>query len=150
MALQDKLQQDLKDAMRSGDTARRDVIRFLRARIHDQEIARQDTLDDDGVIDVLGQQAKQRQESIDAFKKGDRPDLVTKEEAELGIIREYLPAQLSQDEIAQIVRAAVDETGAAGPRDMGKVMGRVMPQVRGKADGRTVSRTVQEMLKSAD
>ena len=150
MALQEKLQQDLKDAMRSGDTARRDVIRFIRARIHDQEIERRASLDDDRIIDVLGQQAKQRQESIDAFKKGDRPDLVAKEEAELGIIREYLPAQLSEDEIAQIVRAAIDETGAAVPQDMGKVMGLVMPQVRGKADGRTVSRMVQELLKSAD
>ena len=149
MALQETLQQDLKNAMRSGDTARRDVIRFLRARIHDQEIARQDALDDDGVIDVLSLQAKQHQESIDAFTKGDRPDLVAKEEAELGIIREYLPPQLSEDEIVQIARAAIEEAGAGSPQDMGKVMSRVMPQVRGKADGRAVSRIVQELLKSA-
>jgi hypothetical protein len=150
MTLDERLQEDLKDAMRKRNTVRRSVIRFLRARIHDEEIARQTTLDDDAVIDVLGKEVRQRQESIEAFTKGNRPELVEKEEAELALIREYMPAQLSDEEIATLARAAIQEAGATGPRDMGKVMGRIMPQVRGKSDGRAVSRIVQELLKSAE
>jgi uncharacterized protein YqeY len=149
MKLQERLQRDLKQAMRNGDAARRGLIRYIRSAIHDEEIARKSGLDDAAVIDVLGQQAKQRLESIDAFKKGDRPDLVAKEEAELAIIREYMPAQLSDEEISELARAAIEDVGATAPQDMGKVMGRIMPQVRGKAEGRTVSRIVQELLKSA-
>jgi uncharacterized protein YqeY len=150
MTLDEKLQEDLKDAMRKGDRVRRSVIRFLRSRIHDEEIARQKPLDDDAVIDVLGKEVRQRQESIEAFTKGNRPELVEKEEAELAVIREYMPAQLSDDEIATLARAAIQEAGATGPQDMGKVMGRIMPQVRGKSDGRAVSRIVQELLKSVE
>ena len=150
MTLQEKLQQDLKDSMRSGDTARRDVIRFLRSAIHNQEIASQGELDDEGVITVLSKQALQRRDSIEIFKEGNRLDLVEKEEAQLAIIGEYLPTQLTEDEISTLVPAAVDETGASGPRDMGKVMSRLMPDVKGKADGRAVSRIVQELLRSAE
>ena len=150
MTIQQRLQEDLKQAMRNGDTVRRGLIRYIRSAIHDQEIARKAELDDEAVIDLLGRQAQQRLESIDAFKKGDRPDLVAKEEAELAMIRGYLPAQLSREDIAELVRAAIEEAGASGPQDMGKVMGRIMPQVRGKAEGRTVSRIVQELLKSTD
>ncbi len=150
MTLQEKLQQDLKDSMRSGDTARRDVIRFLRSAIHNQEIAGQGELDDEGVITVLSKQALQRRDSIEIFKEGNRLDLVEKEEAQLAILGEYLPTQLTEDEISTLVHAAVDETGASGPRDMGKVMSRLMPDVKGKADGRAVSRIVQELLRSAE
>ena len=150
MTIQQRLQEDLKQAMRNGDTVRRGLIRYIRSAIHDQEIARKAELDDEAVIDLLGRQAQQRLESIDAFKKGDRPDLVAKEVAELAMIRGYLPAQLSREDIAELVRAAIEEAGASGPQDMGKVMGRIMPQVRGKAEGRTVSRIVQELLKSTD
>ena len=150
MTLDDKLQEDLKDAMRAGDKTRRSVIRFLRSRIHDEEIARRAKLDDDAIIDVLGKEVRQRLESIEAFTKGNRPDLVKKEETELALVREYMPAQLSDDEIATLAGAAIQEAGATGPKDMGKVMGRIMPQVRGKSDGRTVSRIVQELLKSIE
>ena len=150
MTLDEKLQEDLKDAMRKGDTVRRSVIRFLRSRIHDEEIARQTKLDDDAVIDVLGKEVRQRLESIEAFTKGNRPELVEKEEAELALVRGYMPAQLSDEEIAALARAAIQEVGATGPQDLGKVMGRIMPQVRGKSDGRAVSRIVQELLKSAE
>ncbi|MDP6064064.1 MAG: GatB/YqeY domain-containing protein [SAR202 cluster bacterium] len=150
MTLQEKLQQDLKDSMRSGDTARRDVIRFLRSAIHNQEIASQGELDDEGVIAVLSKQALQRRDSIEIFKEGNRLDLVEKEEAQLAIIGEYLPTQLTEDEISTLVHAVVKETGASGPRDMGKVMSRLMPDVKGKADGRAVSRIVQELLRSVE
>lgn len=150
MTLQEKLQQDLKDSMRSGDTARRDVIRFLRSAIHNQEISSQTDLDDEGVIAVLSKQAVQRRDSIELFKEGNRLDLVENEEAQLAIIGEYLPTQLTEDEISVLARAAVEATGATGPKDMGKVMGRLMPDTKGKADGRAVSRIVQELLRSAD
>ena len=150
MTLQEKLQEDLKNAMRSGDTARRDVIRFLRSAIHNQEIASQNDLDDEGIIAVLSKQAMQRRDSIEMFKEGNRPDLVEKEEAQLAIIGEYLPTQLTDEEISVLVHAAVDATGSTGPKDMGKVMGRLMPDVKGKADGRAVSRMVQELLRSSE
>jgi len=136
--------------MRSGDTTRRDVIRFLRSAIHNQEIASQGELDDEGVIGVLSKQALQRRDSIELFREGNRPDLVEKEEAQLVIIGEYLPTQLTEEEISVLVHAAVEATGATGQKDMGKVMGRLMPDVKGKADGRAVSRIVQELLRSSD
>ena len=146
MDLQERLQEDMKAAMRRRDAARLSVIRYLRAEIHNAEISRQAALDDDGVIDVLGRQAKQRRDSIEAFKAGDRQDLVDKEEAELSVILEYLPQQLSADEIATVAQAAIDELGATGPRDMGKVMGRIVPHLRGKADGKAVSSVVSRLL----
>ena len=150
MTLQEKLVQDLKDSMRSGDTARRDVLRFLRSAIHNQEIASQTDLDDEGVIAVLSKQAIQRRDSIEIYKEAERLDLVENEEAQLAIIVEYLPTQLTDAEISDLVHAAVEATGATGPKDMGKVMGRLMPDVKGKADGRAVSRIVQELLRSAE
>lgn len=146
MTLQARLQEDLKEALRSGDELRKSVLRFLRSEIRYQEIAEQRALDDEGVIKVLSRLAQQRRDSIEAFKQGNRPDLVEKEMAELGIILQYLPQQMSREEIVELVRKAIQETGAMGPRDMGKVMGRVMPQVRGRAEGRMVSAIVAELL----
>ena len=148
MTLQERLQADLRQAMRDRDETRKSVIRFIRAAIHDREIEKQASLDDEGVIEVLGRQAQQRRDSIEAFEKAGRADLVEKESAELAIIQEYLPEQLSAEEIADVVKAAIADTGAAGPRDIGKVMGRVMPQVKGKAPGKMVSGIVQELLRS--
>ena len=147
MSLRKKLQDDLKDAMRKGDATRRSTIRLLRSEIGNQEIARQADLEDDDVIDLLGKQAQQRRDSIEAFKQGNRQDLVDKEEAELAIILQYLPKQMPHDEITTLAQQAVEEIGAAGPQDMGKVMGRLMPQVRGKAQGKDVSAVVSELLK---
>ena len=147
MTLQEKLQEDLKESMRKGDSARRSAIRYLRSVIQDQEIARQTTLDDDAIIQLLVTQAQQRRDSIEAFKKGGRQDLVDKEEAELAIILEYLPAQLSADELTSLAQRATEEVGATGPQDMGKVIGRVMSQVKGRASGREVSEAVSKLLK---
>ena len=148
MSLQDSLQDDLKNALRTGDTLRRSVLRYLRSEIHNQEIATQGALDDDAVLGLLSQQAQQRRDSIEAFKKGHRQDLVDKEESELAIILEYLPQQLTRDEIAEVVEKAVRQVGAAGPQDMGKLMRVVMPQLKGKAQGREVSSIASELLKS--
>ena len=150
MSLQETLEEDLRNAMRKGDVLRRSVIRLLRSEIHNEEIAKRTRLEDDGIIGVLSRQANQRRESIEAFEQGNRQDLVEKEKAELGIILEYLPQQMSREEISVLVRQAIQETGATGPSDMGKVMGRVMPQVKGKAEGREINAIASDLLKSLD
>ena len=148
MALKETLTNDMKDAMRQRDTVKRDTIRLLLSAIGYEEKARRtDALDDDGVTQVLSKQAQQRRDSIEAYQKGDRPDLVAKEEAELAIVVQYLPQPLDADEIAAIVQSAIADAGATGPQDMGKVMGRIMPQVRGRADGKQVSALVSQTLR---
>ena len=134
--------------MRDRDEIRKSVIRFVRAAIHDREIEKRAPVDDEGVIEVLGRQAQQRRDSIEAFESAGRTDLVEKESAELIIIQEYLPKQMSAEEITELVKAAISDTGASGPGDIGKVMGRVMPQCKGKAPGKLVSGIVQELLRS--
>ena len=148
MALKDRLSDDLKDAMRQRDAKRRDTIRLLLSAIRYEEIARKGDLDDEAVTQTLSKQAQQRRDSITAYEKGDRPDLVAQEQAELEIIKAYLPEPMSADEVGAIVQAAIADAGARGPQDMGKVMGRIMPQVRGRADGKQVSALVQERLRS--
>ena len=147
MSIKDKLMEDLKTAMRSRDTARTGVLRYLRSEIHNQEIEDGKELDDNGVMTVLEKQAKQRRESIDAFKQGNRPDLVEKEGAQLAVIMGYLPQQLTDDEIAEIAKDIIAEVGASGPGDTGRVMGAMMPRVRGKAEGRKVSQVVSTLLR---
>ena len=159
--------------MRSGDTARRDTLRFALAAIQREGVDRRQAavdrliaegkseseratalaeedpsaLDDAGVRDVLQKQAKMRRDSIDAFRKGGREELVAKEERELSIISEYLPKQLGEAEIRAIVTRIVGETGATGPRDMGKVMPKVLAETKDKADGKQVAALVQAVLK---
>ena len=150
MTLKDRLNDDLKDAMRSRDTLKRNTIRLLLSAIGYEEIARkQGDLDDDAITQVLTKQAQQRRDSIEAYTKGGRADLVAQEEAELAIVSAYLPSPLSAEEISAIVDAAIADAGASSPQDMGKVMGRVMPQVRGRADGRQVSALVNQRLRGA-
>jgi uncharacterized protein YqeY len=148
MTMKSRLEDDLKQAMRARDTLRRDVIRYLRSEIRNQEIRVQDDLDDEAVVQVLSRQAQQRRDSIEAFSEANRSDLVEKEQAELAIIMEYLPQQMSRDEIAELVHRVVAEVGAEGPGDMGKVMSQIMPQVRGRAEGREVNSIVMETLRS--
>ena len=147
MTVKETLDIDLKDAMRQKDAIRRTVIRSLRSEIHNQEIEDHKELDDDGAIRVLAKQAQQRRDSIEAFGLAERDDLVQKEKAELAIILGYLPQQLTPDEVTEIVRSSIEQVGAQGPQDMGKVMGAIMPLVRGKAEGREVNRIVTEILK---
>lgn len=145
--LKTKLEDDLKRAMRERNAQRRDVIRYIRSEIRNQEIRLQRDLEDDDAIQVLSRQAQQRRDSIEAFQSANRQDLVEKERAELEIITEYLPKQMGEDEIRALVAQTVAETGATGPRDMGKVMSALMPQVRGRAEGRQVSALVSEKLR---
>ena len=148
MALKETLTNDLKDAMRQRDAVRRDTIRLLLSAIgYEEKAKRTDALEDDAVLQVLSKQAQQRRDSIEAYQKGDRPDLVAKEEAELAIVTQYLPQPLTTEEIEAIVQSAIADSGAKGPQDMGKVMGRIMSQVRGRADGRQVSALVNQTLR---
>ena len=144
--LQEKLMVDLKVAMKGGDKLRRSVIRLVRAGIKNAEIAQQKTLDDAGVISVISKEVKQHRESIAEFKKGNRPDLVAKEEAELAVLLEYLPKQLSRDEIVAAARQVIKEVDAQGPKDKGGVMQKLMPQLKGSAEGRVVNDVVTELL----
>ena len=148
MPLKETLTNDLKDAMRQRDTVKRDTIRLLLSAIgYEEKAKRTDTLEEDAVLQVLSKQAQQRRDSIEAYQKGNRPDLVAKEEAELAIVTQYLPQPLGADEVEAIVQAAISEVNASGPQDMGKVMGRIMPQVRGRADGKQVSALVSQKLR---
>jgi len=144
--LQEKLMNDLKAAMKGGDKQRKLVISLIRAGIKNAEIAKQKTLDDAGVLDVIAKEARQRRESISEFKKGNRPDLVAKEEAELAILLEYLPQQISREEIIAAARQVIKEVGAQGPGDKGKVMQKLMPQLKGKAEGSTINEIVTGLL----
>ncbi len=146
--LKQKLSNDLKQALKSGDKVRRSTIRLILAGIQKAESAQQTVLNDAGILGVIAKEARQHQESIDAFKKGNRPDLVAQEEAELAILNEYLPRQMTRDEIIAEARRIIDEVGAKGPGDKGKVMPRLIAQLKGKADGREINTVVTELLTS--
>jgi uncharacterized protein len=146
--LLEKLNQDLKQSLRSGEKTKVSVIRLIISAAHYQEMARQAPLSDSDIIGVIAHEAKQRDESILAFKQGNRPDLVAKEEEELVILKTYLPQQLTHDEILAEVKKIIAETGAQGMKDKGKVMQKLMPAMKGKADGREVNTIVEELLKS--
>jgi uncharacterized protein YqeY len=148
LALQDRLTADLRQAMKSGDKTRLSVLRMIRARIQNAEIAQQKSLEDSDVIGLISKEAKEHRESIEEFGKGDRQDLVDKEKAELAIILEYLPQQISRDEIATAARRVIEEVGAAGLGDKGKVMQKLMPELKGKAEGREINEIVTELLSS--
>ena len=132
--------------MRSGDVLRRDVLRMATSAAYNVEKARGRPLTEDELIDVIGREVKTRRESVEAFRGGGREDLATKEEAEIAVLREFLPQPLSADEIVSLVDEAVAATGATTPRDLGKVMGWLSPRTRGRADGKQVSELVNRRL----
>ena len=146
MSLQDRVQSDIAVAMRGGDGLRRDVLRMVASAAYNVEKKQVKPLTDDEFLSVLSREVKTRRESVDAFRAGGREDLASKEEAEIAILGEFLPEQLSDDDLAALVAEAVTATGAASPRDLGKVMGWLSPRTRGRADGRRVSALVAERL----
>ncbi len=146
--LKQKLNDDLKQALRSGDKVKLSTIRLLLSAVKYTEIARQATLTDADVLGVIAKEVKQRQESILAFKQGNRPDLVAKEEAELAILQAYLPKQMTRDEIIAEARRIIAEVGAKGVGDKGKVMPKIIAELKGKADGREINNIVTELLSS--
>jgi len=146
MTLKQQLQDDLKRAMREQDEVRKRTLRMALAAIKNKEIEVQRELDDADVAAILQKEAKQRHETLDELRQVERPDLVAAEQAELDVLTEYLPQQLSQDEIAALARQVISDLNATGPRQMGQVMGVLMPQLKGQADGKLVSQVVRELL----
>ncbi len=136
--------------MRGGDALRRDVLRMVVSAAYNVEKRQGRPLTDDEYLAVLTREAKTRRESVEAFRAGGREDLVTKEEAEIAIIGEYLPEALSEDQIAALIREGIEATGATSARDMGKVMGWLAPRTRGRADGKRVSELVVQALAATD
>ena len=150
MSLQDRIQSDIAVAMRGGDGLRRDVLRMVFSAAYNVQKKQGRPLSDDEYLAVLTREVKTRRESVEAFRAGGREDLATQEEAEIAIISEYLPAALTDDEVADLVREGIAATGASSARDMGKVMGWLTPRTRGRADGKRVSELVVQTLAAAD
>jgi uncharacterized protein YqeY len=154
MTLKDQLNADLRDAMRASDETRKTTLRLLITAIRNAEIppegattdvSRQE-LDDEGVLNVVRREVKQRRDSIDAYTKANRQDLVARETAELNVLATYLPAQMSRDEITAVAKAIIERVGASSPADKGKVMPAIMAELRDKAEGREINAVVTELL----
>jgi len=146
MNLSDRLNDEMKQAMKSKDKFRLTTIRMMRASIKNLEIELKRPLDDAEVLDILSREIKQRKDSLQEFKKAGREDLVDNLAAEIDIISVYLPEQLTEEEIQEIVRQTIHELGASSKADMGKVMGALMPKTKGRADGKLVNQAVQQFL----
>ncbi|BBM19158.1 hypothetical protein G15_2830 [Enterococcus avium] len=146
MSLLTTLNEDMKQAMRAKDKETLQVIRMLKASIQNEQIKKGQDLNDEEELTVLSREMKQRRDSLTEFEKADRTDLAEKVKKEIVIVENYLPAQLSEEEIRAIVQEAVTNTGATSPKEFGKVMGAVMPKVKGKADGNQVNAIVKELL----
>ncbi len=145
-SLKDRINDDVKTAMRSKDKPRLGVLRLITAAIKQIEVDKQTSLDDDAIIAVLEKMLKQRKDSIAQFEKAGRDELVAQEAFEVGIIEEYMPEQLSEAEITALIDDAISRTGAASMKDMGKVMGMLKPQLAGKADMGLVSQMIKKRL----
>ena len=151
MGLREKLMDDLKVAMREKDETRKRAIRSVLAGIKKGETelgadGQRVTMDDDAILRVVAKQAKERQESIDAFRSGGRDDLVAREEADLAVLQDYLPRQMSRQEIEAEAQQVIAEVGASGPHDIGRVMKPLMARLKGRADGRLANQIVRELL----
>jgi hypothetical protein len=146
MTVKEKLMEDLKTAMREKDSIRKNVIQLIKAGVLQVEKDNKVTLDDEGVTDVIAKQLKQRRDSLPDYEKSGREDLIAQLKREMELLMEYLPAQLSHEELVEIVTKAVKETGAQTIKDMGKIMSAVMPQTKGRADGKEINKIARELL----
>lgn len=149
MTLAQRLQDELTSAMRTGDAVRRDTLRMVIAAVYAAGKDARRTLDDEQVVAILAREVKTRRESIEAYTAGGRPDLADRERRESEIITGFLPAQLGEEELRTMVRAAIAEVGATTGRDLGRVMALLAPRTRGRADGRLVSGMVAQELSRA-
>jgi uncharacterized protein YqeY len=140
------IREDLKEALKQRNQTRASVLRMLLSEIKNTEIAQQKHLDDDKILDVISTEVKRHRESIEAFRQGNRGDLVVQEKAELSILMGYLPKQMSREEIRAAARRIIETVGVKGK---GSVMAQLMPQLRGRADGKEVSEIVSELLNAA-
>lgn len=148
MDLKETLTADYKQAMKDRDKLKVSTIRMVLAGVKNEEIAKRGELTEEEFLTVLAREARKRKESIEEFGKGGRQDLVEKEERELSIIESYLPEQLSEDEVRDIIDRTIQEVGATSAGDLGKVMGKLMPLLKGKADGKKVNQMVRERLQA--
>jgi len=146
VALADTIRSDLEQALRQKDKLRCSTLRMLLSSIHNAEIEQRKPIDDQGIITVVDREAKRRRESIEAFEKGNRQDLVAQEKAELEILLAYMPEQMTREEVVEFVRKAISELGIKGPGDKGKLMSQIMPQLKGKAPGQEINAIVTELL----
>jgi len=146
MALRDNIRESLQKALKRQERTQVSILRLLLSEIKNAEIAQQKPADDNKVLDIITKQVKRHRESIEAFKQGHRSDLVAKEEVELGILMDYLPKQMSHEEILATAQQVITVVGAKVPSDKGRVMSQLMPQLKGKADGKEVSDVVSQLL----
>ena len=160
--IKEKLQQDIKEALKAGDASKRLCLSMIMNAIKNRELEKrtklsktekdasklekESELNDEEIIEVIGSEVKKRKESMESYEKGGRPELAQKEKEELDILMDYMPKQMSEDEVREEVKKVIQEIGASGAKDMGKVIGAVMAKVKGKADGQTVSKFVKEEL----
>ena len=146
MSLKERLADDLKSAMKNKDVIRKNVVQMVRAAVLQVEKDNKVTLDDEGVLDVIAKQMKQRRDSLPDYEKSGRDDLIAELKAEMDVLTEYLPKQMTREEIYAVVEEAVKATGASSMKDMGKIMAAVMPKTKGRADGRVINETAKELL----
>jgi len=146
MSLKERLADDLKSAMKNKDVIRKNVVQMVRAAVLQVEKDNKVTLDDEGVIEVIAKQMKQRRDSLPDYEKSGRDDLIAELKAEIDVLTGYLPEQLTREELVVIVEEAVKATGASSMKDMGKIMAAVMPKTKGRADGRLINEIAKELL----
>ncbi len=148
MGLKAEIQDATKAALKSGDRLTLSTLRLLLSAMHNEEIKGRRELTPDEILKTIAFHCKQRQEAIEYFRKGGRADLVEKEEAELGILRRFLPQPLAEEEVRALIHSSIEEVGAKGVQDLGRVMKQVMPKVTGRTDGKRVSELAKEILSS--
>ncbi len=146
MSLKDKLMEDLKNSMKNKDTVRKNTITMVRASIKQKEVDERIELEDEDVLDIISKQVKEKKNAIKDFEKGDRKDLVDLTDKEINILMEYLPKQLTEEEIDDIVKNTIEETNAKSMKDIGIIMQTVMPKVKGRADGGLVNKIARKYL----
>lgn len=146
MSIKEQLMADLKEAMKNKDTVRKNAVTMIRAGILQIEKDTQKELDDEGVIDVISKQLKQRKDSLEDFLKAGRDDLIAQTNEEIALLERYLPAQMSYDEVKAVVKEAVERLGITGMKQMKDLMADVMPKVKGRADGKAVNEAAKELL----
>ena len=146
MTLKQKLQEDLKTSMKNKDTLRKSVITLIRSSIKQVEVDKRIELNDDDVIDIISKQLKQRDDSLEQFLDAGSEDLVEETRSEIEVLKEYLPQQLSEEELNEIVKQTISEVGATSMKDMGKIMSVIKPKTKGRADGKLINKLVKENL----
>ena len=146
MSLKQKLQEDLKSSMKNKDDIKKSVITLIRSSIKQYEVDNRVELQDDEIVDLIAKQLKQTRDSREEFAKAGRDDLVSKAEAEIEVLKEYLPQQLSEEELNEIVISTISEVGATSMKDMKKIMTSIMPKVKGRADGKLINELVKKNL----